>query len=76
MNNSADRPKLNPIDIEKPELKPGEKLCGGCWSVSATGVTDAGWVYFNFKYLEPTWLCVDCLKERGLELIKMQGHGL
>lgn len=64
---------FNAIDKEKPVLKIGEKLCGGCWAVSVEAV---GWVWMNFAHLEPSWLCIECRKKHGSDLEKMQEHGL
>ncbi len=63
----------NPIDRVKPEIKPGEKLCGGCWAVSKDA---PGWLWVNFKYLDPTWLCPKCIEERGGDLVKIKAQGL
>lgn len=62
-------------DKEKPELKRGEILCGGCWTVGAI-IAPVGWVYFNFKALDPVWLCPDCVEKYAEEFSAQQSAGL
>lgn len=64
---------MNPLDMEKPEIKPGEILCDKCWAV---GKTRAGWMTLNFKHLKQTNLCPKCAPKESQRLAKLQAHGL
>ncbi len=63
----------NPIDREKPEIQPGQKLCDGCWAVDDRGL---GWLYLSFKSLKSVQLCMACQIEQADKFIKMQRMGL
>lgn len=69
--------EFNPeyLDAEKPELKPGQILCGGCWEVGAM-LAPVGWTYFRFQHLAPQWLCPKCLEKFGAEFAMQQSAGL
>ncbi len=58
---------------EKPELSLGDKLCGGCWEVAKHTPC---WTWFNFRHLDPTWLCPKCLKVYSEHLGQLQEMGL
>lgn len=47
--------------------------CDGCWSEDANAY---GWVFFNFKHLKPSWLCVDCIPVWGAHFTLCQARGL
>lgn len=64
---------MNPIDIEKPTLKPGEHLCTGCWKVTDD---PKGWLYLSYKNLDSQHLCKECQLKHGKELNELQRHGL
>lgn len=61
------------IDIEKPALKHGETLCNGCW---VTTVDKSNWIWMNFKYLDPQWLCPKCQEEYKQKFAMLQMAGL
>jgi hypothetical protein len=64
---------MNPIDIEKPELKTGETLCDGCWAVTKD---QSNWLYMNFKHLKPVLLCPKCQEEHAEKFAKLQAYNL
>lgn len=59
---------------EKPTLKAGEILCGGCWAIGQ--IKSAGWLYMTFKYLTAVYLCPNCRVKDGSRLELMQRQGL
>ena len=62
---------------KKPELKPGEYLCDGCWKVADHRATQIGqWMFIKFKHLKDIWLCGECQKTKGEEMIFKQQKGL
>lgn len=69
----ATQPMNHPLDTEKPEVKPGQLLCDGCWAVSDSL---GGWMTFRFKYLAQTNLCPKCAPEMGSHCATLQENGL
>ncbi len=53
------------------EIKP--KVCKGCLAETRNTM---GWLWFNFKYLEPSWLCPTCKKIYSEKLSHLQEQGL
>ncbi len=59
-NNHLDRPPIPRQALD---------LCGGC---GAHAIKGSGWLWFNFKSLDPVWLCPQCQQVHGHNLEKMQ----
>jgi len=43
--------------------------CDGCWTESQD---QTGWIYFAFKHLKATWLCIACQPKWQDHMIKLQ----
>ncbi len=72
---SDQKPGINWIDIDRPNVPKGELLCDACWAVSANG-DHRMWITYNFKHLKQTNICPKCVATESQRLTEMQAKGM